>query len=204
MEIHSHLLNPRKNPQQSRSGALVDALLEATVRVLGSDGCEGATTRRIAQVAGVSVGSLYQYFPNKEALIHAVTLRHQDDLLDRLARISLTQERPLRSAITEFVQCMIDSHALDPGVHRAITGQMLRLGPSSFADAQRRALALVEGVLRARSGEVTVRDPSMSAWLLVTTAEGAVHTALMNDHARLSHPAFAPELTGLLCAYIGI
>jgi AcrR family transcriptional regulator len=204
MEIDSQVFNRRKNPQQARSGALVDALVEATVRVLSADGYKGATTKRIAQVAGVSVGSLYQYFPNKEALVYAVSQRHYEDLLGRLALISLAPTRQLREAVAEFVQCMIDGHALDPEVHRAVTEQMLRLGPDSYAETQQRALAMVEGLLRARSAEVKVRDPAFAAWLLVTTAEGAVHAALMEEQARLLEPSFAPELTEILCAYIGI
>src|SRR5437899_6576406 len=63
---------PRKNASQDRSGATVDALVEATARILVREGFEKASTNRIAEIAGVSVGSLYQYFPSKEALVAAV------------------------------------------------------------------------------------------------------------------------------------
>ena len=68
--------NPRKSASQERSRATVDALLEATARVLMKEGYDRASTNRIAEVAGVSIGSLYQYFPSKEALVAAVIDRH--------------------------------------------------------------------------------------------------------------------------------
>lgn len=62
-------LDPRRKPRQSRSRATVDAILQATAQVLVRDGYQKATTNRIAERAGVSVGTLYQYFPNKDALV---------------------------------------------------------------------------------------------------------------------------------------
>ncbi|TIV67001.1 MAG: TetR family transcriptional regulator, partial [Mesorhizobium sp.] len=78
------LTNPRKNASQDRSRATVDALVEATARILVRDGFDKASTNRIAEEAGVSIGSLYQYYPSKEALVAAVIDRHnQDIILDR-------------------------------------------------------------------------------------------------------------------------
>jgi len=79
------LTKPRKHASQHRSRATVDALIEATARILVKQGFDSASTNRIAEQAGVSVGSLYQYFPGKEALVAAVIERHQQDLL-RVAR----------------------------------------------------------------------------------------------------------------------
>src|SRR5271170_1138813 len=75
------LINPRKNASQKRSRATVDALVEATARILVRDGFDKASTNRIAEVAGVSVGSLYQYFPSKEALVAAVIDRHSQEIM---------------------------------------------------------------------------------------------------------------------------
>src|SRR5260370_3189 len=71
--------NPRKLASQERSRSTVDALLEATARILVKEGYDQASTNRIAEVAGVSIGSLYQYFPSKEALIAAVIDRHTQE-----------------------------------------------------------------------------------------------------------------------------
>ena len=78
--------NPRKSASQKRSQATVQALLDATARVLTREGYDRASTNRIAATAGVSVGSLYQYFPNKEALVAALVARHNREMLDAAAR----------------------------------------------------------------------------------------------------------------------
>src|SRR5262245_9490004 len=82
------LTKPRKHASQQRSRATVDALIEATARILVKEGFDSASTNRIAEQAGVSVGSLYQYFPSKEALVAAVIQRHQQEL-QRVARAVL-------------------------------------------------------------------------------------------------------------------
>jgi len=67
---------PRKTPRQERSRLTVDAILMAAAHILKTEGPERATTNRIAEKAGVSIGSLYQYFPNKEAIVALLRERH--------------------------------------------------------------------------------------------------------------------------------
>src|SRR6202042_1642134 len=78
------LLEPRKSPVQARSAASVDAILEATIQVLLSVGKERLTTTKVALRAGVSVGTLYQYFPNKSALLQGALKRHMDAVTDAI------------------------------------------------------------------------------------------------------------------------
>src|ERR1700748_2960201 len=75
------LTKPRKGASQERSRATVDALIEATARILVREGFDKASTNRIAQAAGVSIGSLYQYYPSREAWVPAVTARHNQELM---------------------------------------------------------------------------------------------------------------------------
>ena len=75
-------LNPRKKPQQRRSRVTIDTIFEATIQVLLANGLDRITTIQIAERAGVSVGSLYQYFPNKNALLAAVVKRHVGEVVD--------------------------------------------------------------------------------------------------------------------------
>jgi AcrR family transcriptional regulator len=75
-------LKPRKSPRQARSEATVDAIYEATIQVLQAEGASRLTTTRVSERAGVSVGTMYQYFPNKQALLYAVLNRHMDHVLD--------------------------------------------------------------------------------------------------------------------------
>src|SRR5277367_4838781 len=86
------LLEPRKSPVQARSTASVDAILQATIQVLLTVGKERLTTTRVAFRAGVSVGTLYQYFPNKSALLQAALKRHLDAVADDVERTCREQK----------------------------------------------------------------------------------------------------------------
>ena len=85
------VLEPRKSPVQARSMASVEAILDATIQVLLSVGKDRLTTTRVAQRAGVSVGTLYQYFPNKSALLKAVLERHLDGVVEAVEQVCREQ-----------------------------------------------------------------------------------------------------------------
>src|SRR5262244_3134646 len=121
---------PRKNPRQERSLATVDALLQATARILVKEGYDRASTNRIAEVAGVSVGSLYQYFPSKEALVAAVVERHQQAIA-RTVRSELPGilGEPVAKGIRKLVAVAVAAHRVDPKLHRVLAEQLPRVGP---------------------------------------------------------------------------
>src|SRR3954453_12980069 len=102
---------PRKRGSQERSRATVAALVEATARILVKEGFDKASTNRIAEVSGVSVGSLYQYFPSKEALVAAVIERHQHQIM-RTVRSGLKRvsAEPLQEAMRQFVKIAVKAH----------------------------------------------------------------------------------------------
>jgi AcrR family transcriptional regulator len=108
---HSQVaLNPRKLPIQARSVASVDAILEATIQVLLQVGKERLTTTRVAERAGVSVGTLYQYFPNKGALLQAVLRRHLDGVSDAIELVCMQQNgEPLRPMITALITTFLQA-----------------------------------------------------------------------------------------------
>src|SRR6202020_3583519 len=95
--------NPRKNASQERSRLTVDALLEATARILVKEGFDKASTNRIAEVAGVSVGSLYQYFPGKEALVVAVIERHNQEIMQTVrGELADVASQPLKQGVRKL------------------------------------------------------------------------------------------------------
>jgi AcrR family transcriptional regulator len=95
------VLEPRKWPVQARSAASVDAILEATIQVLLRVGKERLTTTRVALCAGVSVGTLYQYFPNKSALLKAALQRHLDEVANAVERVCREQKGKTLHQIAE-------------------------------------------------------------------------------------------------------
>src|SRR5215469_4101466 len=124
--------NPRKSPAQKRSQLTVAALLKATAHILVKEGYESASTNRIAEAAGVSIGSLYQYFPSKEAL----------QLLRSV--VERVRAEPVEVATRELVRVMIDAHRVDPKLHRALVEQVPRVGRLDNIQAiDREAYALV-------------------------------------------------------------
>src|SRR5208283_4633841 len=120
--------NPRKSASQERSRATVDALLEATARFLMKEGYDRASTNRIAEVAGVNISSLYQYFPSKEALVAAVIDRHLETLRTTLR--ATFEARP-DAALEEQVRGVFGSYLAlaraEPALHKVLIEQVPRV-----------------------------------------------------------------------------
>jgi AcrR family transcriptional regulator len=103
-------LEPRKTPVQARSAVTVQAISEATIQVLLSHGVERFTTTRVAERAGVSVGTLYQYYPNKRSLLFAVLENHLDKVAARVeAACESARHKPLAEMIKEMVEAFVDA-----------------------------------------------------------------------------------------------
>jgi AcrR family transcriptional regulator len=101
---------PRKTPVQARSTVTVEAISEATIQVLLSQGAERLTTTRVAERAGVSVGTLYQYYPNKRSLLFAVLERHMNDVATKVeAACESACHKPLAEMIREMVEAFVDA-----------------------------------------------------------------------------------------------
>ena len=176
------LTNPRKHASQERSRATVDALIEATRRLLVREGFDKASTNRIAQEAGVSVGSLYQYYPGKEALVAAVIDRHNRDLM-RVVRAALTEVAalPIEKAMRRLVTVAIDAHRIDPRLHRVLAEQIPRTGRlEKVATFNREYYALVKDYLASHRDELRVVDLDLAAFVCVTSIEALTHTAVLH------------------------
>ena len=199
--------SPRKTASQQRSRLTVDALIEATARVLTKDGYDRASTNRIAAVAGVSIGSLYQYFPSKEALVAAVIDRHTE-ALSQVARAALLKvaARPIEIAVRELVTAAIDAHRVDPKLHRVLAEEVPRTGRLENIDAvERNACAFVRGYLEAHRSEIGAPDLDLAAFIVVTTIEALTHSAVLHRPDILAGEKsgeFVDEVTGLALRYL--
>jgi AcrR family transcriptional regulator len=143
---HAWLSRPRKLPSQERSRLTVDALLEATTGVLTKEGHDKTSTNEIAAVARVSIGSLYQYVPSKEALMGAVADRHTREML-KVIRNSLIKvaARPIEVVARELVSGMINAPRVDPELNRVVE-QIRRTGQlENIETIERELYALVRG-----------------------------------------------------------
>ena len=145
------------------------------------EGYDSASTNKIAAMAGVSIGSLYQYFPSKEALVAAVIDRHMHEMM-QLVRDALVKvaARPIEVAARELVSVMIDAHRVNPKLHRVLAEQTPRTGRLENIEAMdREAYALVRGYLEAHRDELDVADPDVAAFVCVTAVEAVTHAAVV-------------------------
>lgn len=123
------LTNPRKEASQERSRATVNALIDATARILVKEGFDKASTNHIADVAGVSVGSLYQYFPGKEALVAAVIERHHREIMQTVeGELADIASQPLAQGVRKLIAVAVNAHRIDPKLHRVLAEQIPRVG----------------------------------------------------------------------------
>jgi AcrR family transcriptional regulator len=176
------LTQPRKNASQERSRATVDALVEATARVLVKEGFDKASTNRIAEKAGVSIGSLYQYFPCKEALVAAVIDRHNEKVM-RVVRAALVDvaSRPVNEAVRRLVAVAIEAHRIDPRLHSVLAEQIPRTGRlKNIESFNREAHALFLAYLGAHRDELRVTDLELAAFMCASAIEGISHTAVLH------------------------
>jgi AcrR family transcriptional regulator len=198
--------NPRKSASQERSRATVQALLDATARVLTKEGYDRASTNRIAATAGVSVGSLYQYFPNKEALVAALVARHNREMLDLLREaLKEVASLDLATAIARLVRAAVDAHRVDPALHRVFDEQVPRMGQLAKIEAlQGETFQLVRHYLEKRRDEIAVRDLDSATSILVTTVEALTHQFVIHraDAPGRDCERFIDEVTRLVVGYL--
>lgn len=127
---------PRKRPSQARSERTVELLLEAAARVLEQRGLEGYTTNAVAECCGVSVGSLYQYFPNKDALTSALVLKTHRDMEQYLAALrTQLAGLALQPAIEEMVRGAVVDARATPRLTKALEFEEARLPRCAELDA---------------------------------------------------------------------
>jgi len=194
-------LEPRKSPRQRRAKDLVEALLDATARVLVEEGYDKTSTNRVAKRAGVSVGSLYQYFPNKEALVLGVARRHSEEMMEVLQRhVFELGDAPIAGAVRAYVRAMVEAHAVDPALHSALVQQVLHLGMQHLEEPQLRARALVRAWLERHQDQVLPTDLDAASFVLVAAVEAVTHGAVIYEPGLLG--ALEDEVVALVLRYL--
>jgi len=192
-------IQARKVPEQARSRETVEAILGATAKLCVRDGVEKASTNRIAEAAGVSIGSLYQYFPSKEAVLAALLERHENRMLRVISShlVDLDVEDLPRLA-RGLVAAVLDAHRVEPGLHRVLLEQLPTTGPRVV---DRAIEDLIKNALLRRRSDVLIRDLEVGAFLLVASVEAACHQAVHDRPELLESDAFLDELTDMVVRY---
>lgn len=201
------LLTPRKAASQKRSRATIEILVEATARVLIKEGFDRTNTNRIAHEAGVSIGSLSQYFPSKEALVIAVIERHKSEMVDVLrGTLVKVATLPIDRAVRELVKTMINGHRVNPDLHRVLVEETPRAGRIDTIDGfDREFYALVRAYLELHKPELRPMDLALAAYICVSCTEALTHGAVVDSPERLNDgnvEAFIKEVTTLITRYL--
>src|SRR5262245_14695170 len=198
-------MSPRKLPKQERAMATVEAILTATAHILVRDGFDAASTNRIAAKAGVSIGSLYQYFPTKEALVAALLERHVDDML-AVARTGLEDldgKASLRRQTRTMVRTMVEAHAVDPALHRVFMEEMPQgRGLPRIVEMERAFEDLARHSLERNRASIRPLDLGIAAFILVQAIEALTHGAVLHRPEMLEREEFFDEITELIVRYL--
>lgn len=170
---------PRKTPVQARATVTVEAISEATIQVLLSQGTERLTTTRVADRAGVSVGTLYQYFPNKKSLLFAVLEHHLDKVTEEVeGACEHARHKPLAEMIKQVVEAFVDAK-----IARAdISVALYRIAPDvgGLALVQQATLRMRKAIVRMlESAPDTKTSPDEFAiQMMLAAMSGAMRSVL--------------------------
>lgn len=172
---------PKKRPVQRRARATVDAIIEATAHILVRDGYDTLSTNRIAERAGVSIGSLYQYFPNKEALVGELVDRYSETMFGIVTQAfgAMTEADP-RSLASAMVRAMIDAHRqFGSELVKVLREQIPRTGRLSNYERQLdRIIELAAAYLYHHRAELRVASPEVGAFVSVHMVDALTHAAV--------------------------
>lgn len=192
----------RRTPRQTRAQKTVDFILEAATYILSEDGLEGFTTNRVAERAGVNIASLYQYFPNKSAILEELQARHMAapaegyaQLLDRL------RDLPLEAAVRVIVGVALDMHAREPTMHKLFLETLPRQSRHPNDHFEQDQIAKLTALLAPKSRASGRLD--MTMFITRHVIRSVVHEAVCEKPEWLLEPDFREEIVKLIVNYLG-
>jgi AcrR family transcriptional regulator len=193
-----------KRPRQERSRETFDVILAGATRVFARYGYARATTNRIAEEAGVSVGSVYQYFPDKDAMLTELMRRYRESLVQRIAeRVAEMDEVSFESLVHTLLFAILNDDRINPALHRVLIERVLRTDARrEITGFEERLESIIADALRSAREYVAVEDFELCAFILVRVVV-AVSQAAVVDRPQYNTPALVRELTRLVVGYVG-
>jgi AcrR family transcriptional regulator len=197
---------PRKQAIQTRSRRTVEAILKAAAQVFAQRGYAGGTTNHVAERAGVSIGTLYEYFPSKDALLVSLIeahLREGEAIVERAASEVAAEPSDLRQTVRRFIRAMVDLHARDRALHRVLFEEapLPQHVRRMYTEVEKRITERVEALLR-QHREVVVQSPALAAAIVVQAVEGLTHKLVIYGVGDTSLDDFVEEIVSLLTSYL--
>lgn len=196
-------LRPRKTPRQARSGTTVEAILAATVQVLLAEGARRLTTTRVAERAGVSVGTLYQYFPHKDALLYAVIQRYLNEVADAVEEsCQRNLGQPLTMASDALVAAYVDAKCAHAEASRALYLVSAELDMADLVNAVFKRFQDAAVPLLASAPDAMFTDPDDIAFDLLATITGATRVVFEHDVGPVMLERFRRRLMMMCRAFL--
>jgi AcrR family transcriptional regulator len=196
-------LKPRKSAVQARSVATVEALHTATLQVLTQQGLVRCTTTRVAERAGMSVGSLYQYYPNRDALLAAVLQKHLEWVADAVElACGAHRHLPVAEMASGLVKALVAAKLRDQGVSKALYSiSAERGGAELVARINTRIVAVIAAMLET-APDAHFDDPVLTAGISLSAIVGPVRTLLEGNASPAFEAGLEAQTTCLLRAYL--
>jgi AcrR family transcriptional regulator len=188
----------RRHAKQARSQETLRIVLEAAAQVLLREGYARATTNRIAEVAGVSVGTIYQYFANKDVLFDALIQRYFNEILEQIRGLSLDFSRPFATTLRAVISNGIRVQRHGPELLHALEYVPNAIFRRRLREGKQQLIAFVGTLLEAYRGDLRAIDLNRAATLIVNAAEGIGYNASVETFDE----QLADELTTLFARYL--
>lgn len=195
----------RKQPRQARSQATVNAVLQAAIQVIEREGVDAATTTRIAEVAGVSIGTLYQYFSHRDAIFDALQDREFDRALALMQSVLSdgNLERTPRETVTAVVRGLAEHYASCPGLHRLLAIEGLRVTEAERVYAfDTRIVGIIRHFLAATGAPIRRTNLEAAAFVAFQSVRATMLASLLERPPGLGEEDLIEELADLLLRYL--
>ena len=194
--------NEAIKPKQERSRDTFETILKAATRILGKEGPEGLNTNLVAQVAGVSVGSLYQYFRNKDSIVQELLERVLDSGVERVLKVLETDRTP-REVVTELVKTALSNmDKQGPATLYILEAAPRLISTKRFQQVD--AMIIPKVLAKAKEQGIQLRplNPEVALFICIQTMRAAGWTLVRDKGQRYSREEIERELTDLLCRYL--
>jgi AcrR family transcriptional regulator len=198
----------RRAPRQARSEATVDAIVDAATRILAKRGYLGTTTNHIAERAGVSIGSFYEYFRNKDAVVRAVLEKHMtagEALFAERAQAALQGAALSDDALLQLlVASFVDFHADNPRLHRVLSSEVPQTPyvQKRTGELERKIVEVV-ALMIAQSPSAKVNDARLAAQICVQTVDALAHRWVIDEKkGPVAAATLTAELSRMLSGYL--
>ena len=192
----------RREPTQGRAQKTIETIFEATAQIVEQDGVGALSTNKIAQKAGFSIGTLYQYFPTKEAIIHAMTDKarraHMDRLHELLTAAEQQTEVDYEGVLRQFIHMNLSTFARGGKTWRSLVRFAWRYGDQDQITVAVRETSERIAVTLSRKRKVGWRAPTPALMFVLTRSIlGAIRSAALEDSPLLDGDEFEDELVKL-------